>query len=181
MMMGYPYPESSWLRAKKDVDYTKLIRRVPLALSALQDESESATVSVGGSGVAGNHRQGFIALHPHQQLSPATAARPFIAPQAPALGTPGQPGKATATLPPGQKAAASAGGLAGRKHPREAVALTAGTASAGNGRNGSDSGSNTPDDQSPAPDSPRQAKPAGEENTAGARPAKLARLGATAT
>lgn len=137
----------------------------------LNDESESATMSFGGSGLA-HHRQGRVSLHPHQQqavaaaqaASAAAAAAAAAGAAAALVGSASQPGGASTTGPrgrdlPGAAAAVAATWqqqphrhLSGHKHRREPSLPAADTS--GGGRNGSDSGSNTPGDQTPVPDSP---------------------------
>lgn len=144
----------------------------------MQDESESATMSFGGSA---HHRQGKVSLHPHQ-LQKAVQA---LAAAGAASGAGSQLAGASTTGPRGGEApGASAGApaawqqqlhrhLSGHKHRRETPAAAADT-SVGGGRNGSDSGSNTPGDQTPVPDSPPGSR--GEEEAADlAPPAKQAR------
>lgn len=160
----------------------------------LQDESESATMSFGGSG---QHRQGAVSLHPHRRLQgwPRAAAAGAVtaAPVAPGPrpGSEATPpadagmsttGPGASTEPraqqPGQQPSHKQ--LTGHKHRRDggpaaAAAATAAAAakSAGAGRNGSDSGSNSPGDQTPARGSQQDPEDAQVEEAG--RPAKQAK------
>ncbi|KAI3436539.1 hypothetical protein D9Q98_005956 [Chlorella vulgaris] len=150
----------------------------------LQDESESATMSFGGN--AADHRQGRVTLHPHHQLQGATlsaataSAAAAIASAAAAAGVNSRPTGASASGPslPNQ---AGGGGtaaalqqqlhqkLTGHKHRREP--------SVGTGRNGSDSGSNTPGGQTPVPASPAGNRASVEAAGQLPPPGKQARVG----
>lgn len=157
----------------------------------LQDESESATMSFGGSG---QHRQGAVSLHPHRRQLPPAAGGPRAALGSGAAAAP-RPRVGLEATPPADAGMSttgpSSGGaglqaqqqgepppqkhLSGLKHRRDgatlAAAAAAATKSALGGRNGSDSGSNSPGEQTPARGSQ-------EEDAQGAQlgpPAKQAR------
>lgn len=131
----------------------------------LQDESESATQSFGGSG--------GDAPPARPASAPAHARRPPAVPP-PAVADAGAGASATGPAPHGSQpsehhgsptAAAGTAGtaawqqlharLSGHKHRREqpAAAPAPSDAAKSGGRNGSDSGSNSPGDGTPVPDS----------------------------
>jgi hypothetical protein len=141
-------------------------------------------MSFGGN--AADHRQGRVTLHPHHQLQGATlsaataSAAAAIASAAAAAGVNSRPTGASASGPslPNQ---AGGGGtaaalqqqlhqkLTGHKHRREP--------SVGTGRNGSDSGSNTPGGQTPVPASPAGNRASVEAAGQLPPPGKQARVG----
>lgn len=146
-----------------------------------QYESQSATQSFGGSG--SHRRQGRTPLHPHHQLAAAAAAAAAASPVAPSAdggsgggsqtaGTTSSDGAEDELLPEATPATWQQQlhkQLSGHKHRRDGAVL----AGAADKRNGSDSGSNSPGDQTPVPDSRLEAE--AEDAAARLRPAKLPR------
>ena len=152
-----------------------------VSLLLLQYESQSATQSFGGSG--SHRRQGRTPLHPDHQLAAAAAAAAAASPVAPSAdggsgggsqtaGTTSSDGAEDELLPEATPATWQQQlhkQLSGHKHRRDGAVL----AGAADKRNGSDSGSNSPGDQTPVPDSRLEAE--AEDAAARLRPAKLPR------
>lgn len=119
----------------------------------LQDESQSATQSFGGSGI---HRQGLALLHA-RRMPPPTAGGSVSDAGAGASATGPPTAGADGGSPPLAWQPLHARHISGHKHRLEEPAAAPPKAAKSGGRNGSDSGSNSPGGgSSPVPDSQQQ-------------------------